>query len=207
LITYVRALRGDKRFMLDAFGLRNHTAKQKYDRKHPHRVAPMLGWFKGEDRECLHLLLLVEKSKSELHFRLWLERLVHLLDFKGQEHGPAFCDEEGNLEKWVLNEDYILNELLTIQDEDTMDGKAGERIPLLPADLDVKERIGIARIFQWRATSRARVAELSKKDIDVICWWGEIERAKGMQPSSSMQEYYTQVELTRELSLNFSKAR
>jgi hypothetical protein len=83
--------------MLDAFGLRKNIAKGKYDRKHPHVVAPLLGRFKGEEGERLHLLLLTETSNSGFDFRGWLERLAHVLEYKGQDHGPAFCDKVGML--------------------------------------------------------------------------------------------------------------
>jgi hypothetical protein len=103
-------LRGEEGFMLDAFGFRKHIAKGKYDRKHPHVVSPMLGRFRGEDGERMHLLLIADRSESGLEYRKWLERLIEVLDMKGQDHGPAFCEEDGHLEDASLYEDVILSE-------------------------------------------------------------------------------------------------
>ena len=55
----------------------------------------VMGGFKGEDRDRMYLLPLINVTHSVIGVRVWLERLVDLLKAGGRTHCPAFFDEEG----------------------------------------------------------------------------------------------------------------
>ena len=67
----------------------------KFERREPHLILSVMGIFKGEDRDHMHLLPLINVTQPGIRIRLWLERLVALLKAEGRTNFPAFCDEEG----------------------------------------------------------------------------------------------------------------
>ena len=62
-----------------------------------HVVIPLLGCFKNEDGEKLHLMLLVSTIQSGLKPCFWVEKLLGLMDQKLHQEGPAFCDSQGRV--------------------------------------------------------------------------------------------------------------
>jgi hypothetical protein len=95
--SYAALLHGNEGFLLDLFGLRQHILKEKYDANNPHVVAPLLGRLKGEDGERYHMLLVASETASGLQIREWLKRLVALRERQGRYHGPAFCNDNGEV--------------------------------------------------------------------------------------------------------------
>ena len=62
--------------MMDLFGLISHNRDGRNDPKTPHVVIPLLGGFKNEKGEKIHLMLLVNVTKSGSNVRMWIERLI-----------------------------------------------------------------------------------------------------------------------------------
>jgi hypothetical protein len=90
VVSYVPSPRGNKGFLMDLFGLRQHIHKGKHDVGDPHVVVPLLGMLKGEDEERYHMLILALQTSSGLKVCHWLEQLVLMRERQGRFHGPAF---------------------------------------------------------------------------------------------------------------------
>jgi hypothetical protein len=195
-LSYAASLRGNEGFLLDLFGLRQHIFKGKFDVNDPHVVAPLLGRLKGEDGERYHMLLMASETSSGLKIREWLERLVALRERQGRYHGPAFCNDNGEVVRMTDYEEVFYEILHDIQDQ---------RPDLIGPEVDVEQVYGFYRSFRRGATTRAIEVGVSVPDIDLINRWRKVERAGGMQPSMAMRDHYTEVVQLKTSRLRFSK--
>jgi hypothetical protein len=195
-LSYAASLRGNEGFLLDLFGLRQHIAKGKHDLQDPHVTAPLLGRLKGEDGERYHMLLIASETASGLKIRHWLEQLVLMREGQGRFHGPAFCDEEGEMVSMSDYEETFYDILHEIQDQ---------RPDLIGADVDIEQVYGFYRSFRRGATTRAREQGVSETDIDLINRWRKVEIALGMKPSMAIRDHYTEVVQLKSSRLRFSK--
>ena len=80
---------------MDADRLRKHIDVGKHDYKAGHVTVALVGRFKGEEGDRMHVLPIANKSRSGIPFRLWLERLAFQLDKEDRKNCPAFCDLDG----------------------------------------------------------------------------------------------------------------
>jgi hypothetical protein len=196
VLSYVASLRGNEGFLLDLFGLRQHIRKGKYDVDEPHVVAPLLGRLKGEDGERYHMLLMASETASGLKVRQWLERLVMLRERQGKYHGPAFCDEAGEVARMSDYEEIFYEILRDIQDQ---------RPDLIAPEVEVEQIYGFYRSFRRGSTTRATELGVSETAIDLVNRWRKVERAGGMQPSMAVRDHYTEVVQLKTSRLKFSK--
>ena len=58
-------------------------------------LAEVMGRFKGEDGNRIHLLPSVNVKSSGIRIRMWYKRLVALLKEEGETNSPDLCDMEG----------------------------------------------------------------------------------------------------------------
>lgn len=153
----------------------------------PHVVAPLLGRFKNELGERYHLFLLASETASGFKPREWLEWLVAVRFEEGRVQGPAFCDENGNMEYSRIYEDLFLEILAEIQEE---------RPDLIPESVDVTDH-GLSRSWRRSSTSAACAVGLDEKDVDFINRWRTVENARGRRPVfRAMRDHYADVRLT-----------
>jgi hypothetical protein len=133
--------------------------KGRLDAQDPHVMAPLLGCLKGEDGEQYHMLLLASQTASGLKVRHWLEQLVLMRERQGLFHGPAFCDNSGEVVQKLVYEEVFYDILLEIQDQ---------RPDLIGPEVDIDGVYGFFRSFKRGATMRAREMGVSEADIDLI---------------------------------------
>jgi hypothetical protein len=115
VLSYTASLRGNEGFLLDLFGLRQYILKGKHDPADPHVAAPLLGRLKGEDGERYHMLLITSQTALGLKAQEWLECLVGMRERQGLFHGPAFCNEEGDVIQMSEYEETFYDVLHKIQ--------------------------------------------------------------------------------------------
>jgi hypothetical protein len=195
-LSYASSLRGNEGFLLDLFGLRQHISKGKHDLEDPHVAAPLLGRLKGEDGERYHMLLMASETASGLKIRHWLEQLVLMRERQGRFHGPAFCDDSGEVATMSDYEEIFYDILHEIQDQ---------RPDLIGPDVDIEQIYGFYCSFRRGATTRAREQGVSEADIDLINRWRKVERALDMKPSLAIRDHYTEVVQLKSSRLRFSK--
>ena len=94
-VTYGFSLRRYEGFWVDSQRLVDGIHLLKHDRREPRVLVAVMGRFKGEDINIMHLFPLVNVTSSGIRIRMWLERLVSLLKEEGNNNFPAFCDVEG----------------------------------------------------------------------------------------------------------------
>ena len=90
--TYGHSLRGNEGLWVDADRLCRHIGMGKYDQRAPHVLISLLGRFKSEDGDRMHVFPLANVTRSGIRIHIWLERLVKLLRDEGKSSCPAFYD-------------------------------------------------------------------------------------------------------------------
>ena len=197
VISFCGSLRGNEGFMTDLGGLRLHRSKGRVGRDDPHVAVTLLGRFKGETGERLHLIPLPNVTRSGIRCRFWIEGLLRVREKEGRVRGPAFCDANGEV---ALSKDYEL----VFQD---MLSRVQARCPdLIPPEVDVYEDYGISRSFRRGSTTEARNQGVAEADINLINRWRSVESAAGRRPNLVMQDSYSDIILMIPSLLRYPQA-
>ena len=80
---------GDCQRFIDGINIGNDN------RQDTHVIVSVMGRFKGEERDRMYLIPLINVTQPVIRIRVWLEILVALLKSEGRTNLPQFCDEEG----------------------------------------------------------------------------------------------------------------
>ena len=107
VVSFACSLRDNEGLMMDLHRLISHITDGRHDLTTPYVVIPLLGRFKNETGECLHLILSVNVTNSGFQVRTWIERLVRRLVGEGKRDDPAMCDPDGYLiESGLINKEF-----------------------------------------------------------------------------------------------------
>ena len=199
VIGFVLALRGHEIFMVEAHGLYSHIhfGKHEQDPTLNHVVIPLLGRFKNEDGSRYHLMLSVDKTNSGIEVRKWVERLALYLKNENRLSGPAFCHPNGSSYTSVEMNDHFHTLLEDVQ---------SFREDLLPTSVDIHEDYNIFRSLRRGSTARATDMRVPKTVIELHNRWKTIENSKGQRSQNSMSDYYTDLRLTSNIRLQYTRA-
>ena len=197
--TYSYSLRGNEGFWVDGDRLCEGIDVGKFASPIPHVLVPVLGFFKGENGERLHVFTLANNNKSCIRVRVWLERVVAILKSEGQSGGPAFCDHKG----YMLHSDDVEGILHPILRK--LQGSPGLE-QSLPAGIDVELFYRCERSFRRGAENTALVRKVSNEAIAFVHRWSIYEGNRGRPPYFDMLRYYADGDSTRPLQLEFSSA-
>ena len=198
-LTYSYSLRGNEGFWVDGDLLVENIEVGKYDSPIPHVLVPVIGFFKGESGERMHVFSIANNNKSGTRPRIWLERVVKILRAERKVNCPAFCDVEG----YMLGSDDIEAVMHPILRN--LQGAVGLE-QALPSDVDVEMFYRCERSFRRGAENTALVRKVSDKAIAFVHRWSIFERNRGKLPSFDMLQYYADGESTRPLQLEFTSA-
>mmetsp|Transcript_13576 Transcript_13576/g.15829 ORF Transcript_13576/g.15829 Transcript_13576/m.15829 type:complete len:186 (+) Transcript_13576:2206-2763(+) len=183
--------------MVDAGELRTHFKFGKEQGTSPsHVVIPLLGRFKNEEGERLHLMVSVSVTGSGLKVRYWVDRWLGILRSEGKSSGPAFCNMSGTvLESGDIDGEFH-NQLRKVQEA---------RPDLLDPEVDVEEKFRIFRSLRRGSNSRAVDMKVPESVIDLHNRWRSMERRGGQRAANSMRDYYTDLALTLNSRLEYSQ--
>jgi len=196
LISFCCALRGEEVPMVDLYGTIKHW-EDGGQAEIKHLVVPVLGRFKGETGETYHLLCTIDRTSHGLEPRKWVGRYMQILMSRGIQNGPLFQDvNEGRLRASYF-EPQFFHRLSQVQHSNP---------ELLSQDIEVEEEFGISRSFRRGATSEAVNNGVRPDQIDANNRWRKMHQARGSRPTLSMREHYTDVRLTLNHRLMFSRA-
>ena len=159
---------------------------------------PLMGRVKGEVGERNILLPLVNRTKSGIQNRLWVERLVKILTHEKRhrgEPGPALCDEEG----YVLAQADLNEELY-----DALEKIQLQHPNLISEDTKIREAFSVDRSHRRGATSRALALNYAPSIIDANNRWKSQQNQKGEKSNMTMSSLYADILLTGDLLLQFS---
>eukprot|EP00957_Ditylum_brightwellii_P060023 4557070-Ditylum_brightwellii.AAC.2 len=89
LICFRASLQGSNGFMLMVKGLLEHADHRKHEQhgKFKHVFIPLLGKFKGEQREQWYLLVITGQTVQEFKPCFYTSRVIHLLCAEGKSDG------------------------------------------------------------------------------------------------------------------------
>ena len=196
--TYAYSLRGNEGFWVDARRLVDNIQIGKNDSRYgPHVCVSLLGRFKGEDGDRMHVFPLSNITKSGIRVRVWLERVVRTIQEEGKDNCPAFCDKEGFQLTESVVEGVFQPFLEIIQSKECY----GD---MIPKGINVKESYKCGRSFRRGAENTALNNGVKRSTIAFVHRWGRYETSRGDQPGFSMIEHYAAGEATRPLQLSFS---
>ena len=71
--TYAYSLRGNEGFWVDGDSLVENIKLGKLDPQTPHVVVALLGFFKAEGGERMHVFSIASQTNSGVRVRIWLE--------------------------------------------------------------------------------------------------------------------------------------
>ena len=185
--------------LVEAHGLYSHIhfGKHEQDPTLNHVVIPLLGRFKNEDGSRYHLMLSVDKTNSGIEVRKWVERLALYLKNENRLSGPAFCHPNGSSYTSVEMNDHFHTLLEDVQ---------SFREDLLPTSVDIHEDYNIFRSLRRGSTARATDMRVPKTVIELHNRWKTIENSKGQRSQNSMSDYYTDLRLTSNIRLQYTRA-
>jgi hypothetical protein len=163
----------------------------------PHVALPLAGKFKLRGNMDQNVLVFVaEETKSGLKPRLWVDRLIRVLENEGVTSGWAFQQPDGSQTKMSDFNELVFEKLLEIQEI---------RPDVIAPELDVTEVIGLARSFRRGAVSQAGNQGVSESDINWMNRWrsktgGDEKKGK----SGNMRTMYSDEKIVMRPYLNFS---
>ena len=198
-VTYTFSLRGNEGFWVDGDTLCDHIHLGREDTITPHVVIALLGFFKGESGDRMHVVSAANTTKSGVRVRRWLERVVAILRVEKKRGGPAFCEKEG----YILNSQQIAEVMHPFLEE--LQGSKGME-QMLPKGIDVPTHYRCARSFRRGAANMATVNKVNETTIKFVNRWRSYEKKQGKSPGFDMLQHYTDGEGTRPLQLAFTSA-
>ena len=199
MIGFVCGLRGNEIFLVEAEGIQKmiEKGKKEDEAKLEHVVIPLLGRFKNEDGERWHLMVSVPITNSKLKVREWIEKLVDVLREERRGLGPAFCDDDGEMLSYSWLDERFVEEVKRVQISHPH---------LIDPASDVSENFSIFRSIRKGSTARTKDMEVDQSAIDLHNRWRTIENRGGSKSSKSMQDYYSDLRLTINTRLTYSRA-
>ena len=196
-ITFGYSLRGNEGFWLDGDRLVSGIDMGRLSQPTPHVVIPLIGKFKSEEGERMHLLPLVNVTRSGIRIRNWLERVVRLYKDEGRARSPAFCDTDG----YMLSASDIEGTFHPFLREMQQELRYAD---LLPKGLKVEDHYLCYRSFRRGAEATALNQGLKPTVIEFVHRWSKFERSKGKVPGFNMLEHYAEGARMRPTQLRFS---
>ena len=183
---------------MDFYGLRTHIKDGKgIMEASPHVVIPLLGRFKNEVGERLHLMLSMSSTKSGFKVREWVERLVVMLWQEGKVNGPALCDKDGYVvESYKVNQEFR-EQLAIVQ---------AMRPDLIKSNINVFELYNIRRSLRRGSSTIARREGVPGTIIDLFNRWSVSECSRERSRGSKMRDYYTEIRMEMHTILPYSAA-
>lgn len=199
VISFVCALRGNETFLVEAEGLQKMIDKGRVENESSieHVVIPLLGRFKNEEGERWHVMVSVPETDSKLQVREWVEKLEKILREEERGLGPAFCDENGDMLKYSWIDDRFVEEVKRVQMSHPR---------LIDASIDVGEHFSIYRSLRRGSTARVTDMKVDPLAVDLHNRWRTIENRGGSKATKSMQDYYSDLRLTINSRLTYSRA-
>jgi len=201
-VTFVYGLRGNEGFWVDGDRLKAGIDLGRIGTpgSPPHVVIALLGRFKSEDGDRMHVFCLASESKSGIKTRKLLERVVGIHELENKEECPAFCDEEGYLLTERFVEDEFLHPILIHLQTSGWEGGS------IPKGVDVKTFYRCYRSLRRGADITAANNGVSKTTIDFVHRWDKFENNRGSQPGFNMMEHYADGINTRPLQISYTSS-
>lgn len=197
-VLYGGSLRGNEGLMMSGDCLRDHIGIGRDDTTHgSHVVVGLVGHFKNERGARMHAIPIVDRTRSGVEVRWWLEQLKEVLDRENNRGCPAFCDSSG----FLLTEKYLEDIFQPVLERLLEDRKNRH---LWMKDCSVKVFCRAYRSFRRGAASEAVNQGIDEDTIQLVNRWRAFERSRGKQPGMNMLHHYVAGKAVRRRMLTFS---
>ena len=199
VLGFVCSLRGYEVFMLESAALKYHVhlGKEPQSDTPSHVVIPLLGRFKGEDNDRLHLMVSVSVTPSGLDPRFWVEKLVELNTAEGNRRGPALVTRKAE----VISSAFINERFHELLEEVHVSH------PLLfPDKVDIRDNYSVFRSLRRGSTARVVDMQLPESEINLHNRWRSIESKRGQRSAKTMCDYYTDLRLVLRARLRYTQS-
>ena len=198
---FVAALRGEEIPQIDIGLMRKYWVEGlEYPRK-KHVLLALAGRFKqtnGTFRIYMHPL--ADKTSSGIEVRLWLERAIRCWHDNGVTSGPLFRTTKGKgkvARASVGDLDILFHDLWK---------RVQHRFPqLIPDTTKVDEAYSVRRSLRRGATTEAQNRAIPTEVLEANNRWRKHLRGRGILPTMSMVERYTDAKASVEALVRFSE--
>lgn len=180
------ALRGEEMPRIELGAIRKHWDEAAHHPRTPHVPLVLAGRFKMTQGERLFFLPLACKSSSGVDIQLWVSRLLQAYQTLGVTSGPVFrVAKQGNkVKRSAMGDlDILFHGVLA---------KVQERWPrVLPPTTKIQDEISVRRSLRRGSTTEASNRKIPREVVEANQRWGKHQRSRGILPSMSMMERYT----------------
>lgn len=198
LIAFGTGLRGEEVPLVSLEGLLNFWMEtRRGDHIERHMMITLSGRFKGEVDSRWHMVPVCDKTRSNIPFRLWMERIMQRrVNRQLRTKGWLFETKTGARAKFGKY-DPTFRSLVTL---------ARATNPRLVAAAIEPDDFSL-----WRSPRRGAVLETTHQGVDskvmeLINRWRSKEAAKGSMPNLPMRQVYTEVKSTLPTMMQYSRA-
>jgi hypothetical protein len=194
---FLCGLRGEEIMKVDLGGLTKHLDKGRDHAACPHLIVPLLGRLKGETGERHHMMVMARESRSGIVGGVWADRVVEVNRRNNRSKGHAFTKGRARQAKIADFEDEFINRL---------EGLKLVRPGLFEPGVDVAAACSLFRSLRRGSNTEAIRNKVATAIIDLNNRWRKFERARGRQPSLSMQQHCTQMQGTLAALWEYSRS-
>jgi len=194
-ITFTLALRGKEVSLVELRGIRKCWS-QGLNHETPHVIIALLGRFKNEIGESHHLMPVLVSTPRGLEPGKWVKRVLEAYEQRNIYSGYMFRKSDSMKKKAKEMERRFHDRLLQIQREQSR---------LISPELDVVEEYGVLRSFRRGATSDVTNQGAHPSVIELNGRWRKSYQSGASRPSVTIRKHYTDVRLTLNPLLAFSK--
>jgi len=195
LVTGVGAgLRGEEIPRIDIKGMREHWHEGTTYQRQPHVPLVLVGRFKQVLGEKRYIQPLAVKSKSGIDYKKWIHRTLSVYNHLGIVDGPMFrvMGKQGKMRRATIGDlDLLLH--------DVVKRVQVHRPDILPASVNVVDETSARRSLRRTFTTVAQNAGVPEEAINANNRWKKHLHSKGVLPSMSMIERYSDAKASVEL--------
>lgn len=180
------ALRGEELPKIELGAIRKHWEEAIHHPRSPHVPLVLSGRFKQTEGEKLFFLPLACRSISGIDNRLWTHRVIEAYGKMGVFSGPLFrvSKKGGKVRRSSVGDlDVLYHGLMQ---------RVQERWPrVLGPEVKIQDEMSVRRSLRRGSTTEASNQGIPKEVIEANQRWGKHQRSRGVLPSMSMMERYS----------------
>jgi hypothetical protein len=195
-IAFTLALRGEEMSLIELRGVKRHWDQVISHPVTPHIVISLPCRFKNETRECYHLMPVLARTPRGLRPALWVERVLEEYAARNVHSGYMFRNPDGTKLKAKTMEPMFHLRLGVVQRLQPL---------LISPVVEVEEDYGVSRSFRRGGTSTAVNNGAPSDVVELNGRWRRDHQSGASRPNITIREHYTDVRLTLNPLLEFSR--
>jgi len=193
---YFGGLRGEEIAKGDRGAMMDRWRDSMSHEEMPFVPLTLLGRFKRETGEKVFVQPLAAVTKGGRSLEIWFAKLLTSFKREGKDQGPLFPNEKEKA-MTISEMDVLFHALLN---------EVQKRNPAaIPDHIKVEESYSVSRSLRRGATSEAQNVDIPSDVINANNRWRKDFRSKGIRPSGSMLDHYSEARVMAPTLTKFSK--